>query len=57
MALVNGVGRLHVIGGGAAVQVVPALGVIETTVIPAGHVSVKTTLLAGDGPLLKTVAV
>jgi hypothetical protein len=55
--LANGVGRLQVIGGGAAEQAVPALGVIDTTAMLAGHVSVRTTLLAADGPLLETVVV
>ena len=47
-----------VIGGGAAVQVVPALGVIETVEkLVVDQVSVKTTLLAADGPLFETVIV
>jgi hypothetical protein len=57
MALVNGVGSVQVIGGGAAVQDVPELGVMETTDMLAGQVSVRDGLFAGEGPLLKTVVV
>ena len=36
-------------------QVVPTLGVIDTTAMLVGHVSVKTTLFAADVPLFVTV--
>jgi hypothetical protein len=52
--LANGVGRVQVIGP-VPVQVVPALGVVETRVMPAAKLSVNTTAFAGEGPLLVTV--
>jgi hypothetical protein len=36
---------------------VPALGVAETNVSPAGKVSVRFTAVAGDGPAFDTVTV
>src|SRR4029077_12119856 len=53
--LFSGVGSVQVIGPVPA-QVVPALGVTERKVKPAGaNVSVSVTPFAGDGPLLVTV--
>ncbi len=53
--LAKGVGRVQLIGP-VPTQVVPALGVTETKVNPAGaSVSVSVTVFAGDGPLLVTV--
>ena len=53
--LFKGVGSVQLIGP-APTQVVPALGVTETRVKPAGaNVSVSVTAFAGEGPLLVTV--
>jgi hypothetical protein len=55
--LAKGVGSVHTIGE-AEVQVVPALGVTETSVNPVSdQASVRTTLFAADGPLFDTVTV
>jgi hypothetical protein len=53
--LFRGVGSVQLIGP-VPTQVVPALGVTETRVKPAGaNVSVSVTAFAGDRPLLVTV--
>ena len=55
--LFRGVGNVQLIGP-VPTQVVPALGVTETRVKPAGaSVSVSVTAFAGDAPLLVTVIV
>ena len=52
--LSRGVGSVQLIGP-APTQVVPALGVTDTSVNPAASVSVSVTEFAGEGPLLVTV--
>jgi len=53
--LAKGDGRVQLIGPVPA-QVVPALGVTETKVNPAGaSVSVSVTVFAGDGPLFDEI--
>jgi hypothetical protein len=53
--LAKGVGSVQEIGAVPA-QVVPPLGVTDTRVNPAAaQVSARTTLFAGEGPLLLTV--
>ncbi len=52
--LANEAGRVQVIGP-VPVQVVPVLGVVDTSVTPAVSVSVSTAAFAADNPLLVTV--
>jgi hypothetical protein len=52
--LAKDAGRVQLIGP-LPVQVVPALGVADTKVMPDARASVRTTLLAAESPLFVTV--